>query len=166
MSHPSLDSLSYSVDTYTSVPLPQTPPATLSATLSDIGTSLKELLSVQKQQTALLTELAVIAQRSHYRKAIDLGLWKRSNPELAEFCKRAAGKLERIQSDLLSTITEEVDDNYETMMDSEFMLSEFVDRFGLKFMQLNSLLQILTQLGNAPDIQLHTEPQKVQDRKN
>jgi hypothetical protein len=85
-----------------------------------------------------------------------LGRWKLSHPELAEYCKRAAKKLERIQTDLLSSITEEIETNADVLLDSEFGLNEFVDRFGAKFLQLHSLLQILTQLGSAPDLQVTT----------
>lgn len=114
---------------------------------------MRELLGAQDRQNELLEEL--VSQTSQYqrRKTMELALWKKSHPELAEFCKRAAGKLERVQTDLLASITEEVEYNSETLMESEFGLSEFVDRFGSKFMHLNALLQVLSQLGNAPDIQ-------------
>ena len=162
MTNNPLDSLLYSqVDVYCSVPA-QKP--SVSHSFSEISQSLRELLTVQRQQTELLTELVTQVQRTQHRKAIELGLWKRSNPELAEFCKRASVKLERVQTDLLSTITEEIDENFDTLMDSEFMLSEFVDRFGMKFMHLNSMLHILSQLGNAPDLQFHhSETPKVQN---
>ena len=37
-------------------------------------------------------------------------------------------------------------DNYETLLDGEFMLNEFVDRFGPRLAHLNGLLQVLSQL--------------------
>ena len=114
---------------------------------------LRELVSAQGQQSRLLSELISHISHSHRRKMYDLGMWKQSHPELAEFCRRAAIKLERVQTDLLSTITEEVDDNVDALLDNEYVLGEFVDRFGPKFMHLNGLLQVLSQLGNAPDIQ-------------
>ena len=115
---------------------------------------LSELVSAQDRQTALLEELVSAIAHTQRRRMIELGLWKLSNPELAEYCKGAAKKLERIQTDLLSTITEEIESNSDVLFDSEFGLNEFIDRFGTKFLQLNSLLQILTQLGNAPDVQV------------
>jgi hypothetical protein len=129
---------------------------------SEICGLLRELLAAQGRQNELLEELIVQVNQSHRRKTIELALWKRANPELAEFCRRAAVKLERVQTDLLSTITEEVEYNAETFLDSEFSLNEFVDRFGMKFMHLNTLLQVLSQLGNAPDIQIQqtSEPRK------
>jgi len=121
---------------------------------------LSELVSAQDRQTALLEELVSSIAHGQRRRIVELGLWKLSHPELAEYCKRAAKKLERIQTDLLSTITEEIETNADVLFDSEFGLNEFVDRFGTKFLQLNSLLQILTQLGNAPDLQV--SPQEIQ----
>lgn len=116
---------------------------------------MREMLNGQERQNKLLEGLLAQSSQGHRRRAHDLAMWKRSHPELADFCKRAATKLERVQTDLLSTITEEVEYNSDVLLDSEFGLSEFVDRFGTKFMHLNALLQVLAQLGNAPDIQVH-----------
>ena len=121
---------------------------------------LSELVSVQDRQTALLEELVTSIAHTHRRRLIELGMWKLSHPELAEYCKRSAKKLERIQADLLSTITDEIETNSDVLFDSEFGLNEFIDRFGTRFLQLNSLLQVLTQLGNAPDLQV--SPHEIQ----
>ncbi|MCL2709568.1 MAG: hypothetical protein FWE95_01705 [Planctomycetaceae bacterium] len=121
---------------------------------------LSELVSVQDRQTALLEELVGTIAHSHRRRLIELGMWKLSHPELAEYCKRSAKKLERIQADLLSTITDEIETNSDVLFDSEFGLNEFIDRFGTRFLQLNSLLQVMTQLANAPDLQV--TPHEIQ----
>jgi hypothetical protein len=122
---------------------------------------LSELVSVQDRQTALLEELVSTIAHTQRRRIVELGLWKLSHPELAEYCKRAAKKLERIQADMLSSITEEIETNSDVLFDSEFGLNEFIDRFGTRFLQLNSLLQVLTQLGNAPDLQI--APHEIQN---
>ena len=132
--------------------LPQPIPSTPSSG-SEVCGLLREMIRAQDRQNELLEELVAHSTQMQRRKTLELALWKRANPELAEFCKRAAGKLERVQTDLLSSITEEVEYNSDTLLESEFGLSEFVDRFGMKFMHLNALLQVLAQLGNAPDIQ-------------
>ncbi|MDR2761040.1 MAG: hypothetical protein LBB88_00380 [Planctomycetaceae bacterium] len=123
--------------------------------LSELCLLMRELLAAQDRQNELLEELITQTGQNQRRKTVELALWKRSNPELSEFCRKAAIKLERVQTDLLSTITEEIDSNSESLLESEFCLNEFVDRFGMKFVQLNTLVQVLTQLGNAPDIQIH-----------
>jgi len=159
----SLDLLYTQIDVFPtfSPPKPVSVPSAVTAdNSSQLCGLMRELVSSQDRQTVLLEELIATITNSHRRRAIELGLWKLSNPELAEYCKRAAKKLERVQSDLLATITEDIETNADVLFDSEFGLSEFVDRFGAKFLQLNAILQILTQLGNAPDLQI--PPHEIQ----
>lgn len=124
--------------------------------LSELCVLMREMLHAQDRQNELLEELISQTTQGHRRRSLELALWKRSHPELSDFCRRAADKLERVQTDLLASITEEVEYSADTLLESEFGLSEFIDRFGTKFMHLNALLQVLSQLGNAPDLQFQT----------
>ena len=162
MATTSLDLLYSQIDVFPTFTPPQTasaPAITANDLSPQLYSLLRELVSSQDRQTGLLEELVATFTNSHRRRFIGLGLWKLSNPELAEYCKRAAKKLEHVQNDLLSSITEEIDTNSDVLFDSEFGLNEFLDRYGTKLLQLNSLLQVLTQLGNAPDIQI--PPQEI-----
>ncbi len=47
-------------------------------------------------------------------------------------------------------LTAEVNANYENLMEGEFMLNEFIDRYGPRMAHLNGLLQVLSQLGATP----------------
>jgi len=153
MATTSPDSLYTQIDVFPTFSLPQPVSAPVIADHSpQLCGMLSELVSAQDRQTALLEELVAALTHTHRRRVVELGRWKILNPELAEYCKQAAKKLERIQTDLLSTITQEIETNSDVLLDSEFGLSEFLDRFGTKFLQLNSLLHILAQLGNAPDL--------------
>jgi hypothetical protein len=155
MSTTAFDLLYTQIDVFPTFTPPQpVPEPTVADHSPQLHGLLSELVSSQDRQTALLEELVSSVTQAQRRRGVELGLWKLSHPELAEYCKRAAKKLERIQTDLLSSITEEIDTHVDVLLDSEYGLSEFVDRFGAKFLQLNSLLQILTQLGNAPDLQV------------
>jgi len=156
MATTSLDLLYTQINVFPTFTLPK-PVSTPASTVEhspQLHGLLSELVSAQDRQTALLEELVSTFTHPHRRRFVELGRWKILNPELAEYCKRAAKKLERIQTDLLSTITGEIESNADVLLDSEFGLNEFVDRFGTKFLQLSSLLQILSQLGNAPDLQI------------
>lgn len=139
------------IDVFHSVPYPVESP---SEPFSKLCVLMRQFLVAQSRQNELLEELVSHATQHQRRKTVELGLWKRANPELAEFCKRAAAKLERVQTDLLASITEEVEYQSDALLESEFALNDFVDRFGMKFMHLNALLQVLSQLGNAPDVQI------------
>ena len=141
------------VSQFTVTPSP-VPMIVRSEPIAELCGLMREMISAQDRQNELLEELINQVGQTHKRKLLDLALWKRSNPELAEYCRRAATKLERVQSDLLASIVEEVDSNADVLLDSEFGLSEFLDRFGPKFVHLNGLFQTLAQLGNAPEIQI------------
>jgi hypothetical protein len=58
----------------------------------------------------------------------------------------AAESLGKVQTEFLESLTQEINDNYENLLDGEFMLNEFVDRFGPRMAHLNGLLQVLSQL--------------------
>jgi len=128
------------------------PQTSQQTSLSELCLLMRELISAQDRQNELLEELVeqhVAAQR---QRVFELAAWKQANPQLAKFCKKAADQLGRIQTDYLNNLTEEIDDHFESIRDSEYMLNEFVDRFGPRFVHLNGILQVLVQLGNAPDV--------------
>ena len=46
-------------------------------------------------------------------------------------------------------MTAEIQDNEEYLLEGEYMLNEFVDRFGPRLAHLNGVLQVLAQLGGS-----------------
>ena len=127
-------------------------PASPQAALSDMCYLMQGMLAAQHRHNELLEELVGHITTIHRQRTQELATWKHANPELAKYCKSAADKLGKVQTDLLASITSEVEEEYETFMDSEYMLGDFVDKYGPRFGHLNGLLQVLAQLGNAPDI--------------
>lgn len=111
---------------------------------------LSQIATSQKRQNELLEELIKQTNAVQRQRANELSQWKRANPVLAENCREAAETLGQAQTEFLKTIAEEVSDNGECLVDGEFMLNEFVDRFGPRLAHLNGVLQVLSQLGNAP----------------
>lgn len=109
-------------------------------------------LAAQNRQNDLLCELINQFTAAGRQKAVELSEWKKSNPRLARACKDAAEKLSRIQTEFIDSLSDEIDVNYDVLQDGDFALGEFVDKFGPRIIHLNSLLQVLAQLGNAPDI--------------
>ena len=111
---------------------------------------LHQLLAGQDRQNELLEELVNLLGASQKQRANELGQWKQANPHLAQSCRVAAESLSKIQTEFLGGITQEIGDNYDALIDGEFMLNEFVDRFGPRMAHLNGLLQVLSQLSAAP----------------
>ena len=52
------------------------------------------------------------------------------------------------QTEFLESLTEEIEDQEEHLIEGDYMLNEFVDRFGPRLAHLNGVLQVLAQLGS------------------
>jgi len=113
---------------------------------------LEQLVVGQDRQNELLEEMVEQMGANQRQRSNDLNNWKQANPVLAKRCKAAAEALSQVQTEFLHSLTFEVNDNYENMMDGEFVMNEFVDRFGPRLAHLNGVLQLLSQLssGSAP----------------
>ena len=112
---------------------------------------LRELLAAQDRQNELMEEVATQLNANQRQRANELGQWKQANPGLARNCRIAAEALGKIQTEYLVSLTQEISENFETLRDGEFMLNEFVDRFGPRLAHLNGLLQVLSQLSSSPN---------------
>ena len=107
---------------------------------------LREILTAQDRQNELLEELVTQLSSAQKQRNQELGQWKSANPDLAQNCRVAAETLSRVQTEFLNTLTDEVNSNAEVLLDGNFMLNEFVDRFGPRLAHLNGVLQVLAQL--------------------
>ena len=127
------------------------PPAASGDQQAEQTRLLRELLAGQDRQNELLEELANQLGAAQKQRTSELGQWKQANPYLARRCRAAAEALAKVQTEFLDSLTKAVDDNFETLIDGEFMLNEFVDRFGPRMAHLNGLLQVLSQLSATPN---------------
>ena len=114
-----------------------------------VGAILSQMLAAQTRQNELMEQLIQQMNAAQRQRANELGQWRQANPELARQCRTAAETLGHIQTRFLETVTEEINDNAEVLMDGEFMMNEFVDRFGPRLAHLNGVLQVLSQLSSA-----------------
>jgi hypothetical protein len=126
-------------------PLSSTPPLTGEAEQTRL---LREILKAQDRQNELLEEMVNQFSAAQKQRNQELGQWKTSNPELAQNCRVAAEVLSKVQTEFLNVLTEEVSNNADALTDGEFMLNEFVDRFGPRLAHLNGVLQVLAQLAS------------------
>ena len=118
-------------------------------TAGDLAGVLQQLVAAQDRQNELLEELVEQMGSSQRQRAAELSQWKQANPQLARKCRNAAEKLAKVQSTFLEIVAEEINDNSDCLMDGEFMLNEFVDRFGPRLAHLNGVLQVLSQLSST-----------------
>lgn len=110
---------------------------------------LSQMVTAQNRQNELLEQLINQMNSAQRQRSSELGQWKQANPDLAERCREAAETLGQVQTRFLESVTEEITDNADCLMDGEFMLNEFVDRFGPRLAHLNGVLQVLSQLSSV-----------------
>jgi len=113
---------------------------------------LRQLVAGQQQQNRLLEQLLQQNAAMHQQRAGELQQWKNANPELSRACRRAAETLSEVQTQFLQNLTEEIEDTGEHLVEGEYMLNEFVDRFGPRLAHLNGVLQVLAQLGTGEPV--------------
>lgn len=110
---------------------------------------LRQILVALDRQNELLEEMNTQFTAAQRQRAADLRQWKQANPQLARGCRMASDTLGRVQTEFLQKLTEEVNRDPDAMMDGDFVLNEFVDRFGPRLAHLNGVLQVLAQLGST-----------------
>lgn len=111
---------------------------------------LRDILAAQDRQNELLEELVSQIGATQRQRAAELGEWKQANPHLAQSCRKAAEALSKVQTEFLAGLTDEIRNNFDALYDGDFMLNEFVDRYGPRLAHLNGVLQVLTQLSSLP----------------
>jgi predicted DsbA family dithiol-disulfide isomerase len=121
-----------------------------SADDSEVVPLLQEIVKSQDRQNELLEELLQQMNAAQRQRSNELGQWKQANPYLARRCREAAEALSNVQTEFLRSLTEEITDSADGLMEGEFLLNEFVDRYGPRLAHLNGVLQVLSQLSSVP----------------
>jgi hypothetical protein len=133
------------------------PPPNQAAPAADASVAsvalLRQLVVMQDRQNQLLEQLVQSTVSVQKQRATELQQWKDANPQLSRACRRAAETLARVQAEFLEQLTEEISDGEENLLEGDFMLGEFVDRYGPRLAHLNGVLQVLAQLGSGVPVQ-------------
>ena len=112
---------------------------------------LRDILESQDRSNELLEELISAMGSAQKQRATELNQWKQANSELSKSCREAADGLSQVQVQFLKNMTQEVNDSVEELSESDFMLNEFVDRYGPRLAHLNGVIQVLAQLSAVPN---------------
>jgi hypothetical protein len=127
------------------VPLPDTPPAQPPA--REVAQLLRQLIGLQQEQVGLLKAQAVKEDNGSRWKAF-LARWAEEFPGIGAACKQTVPVLERAYLTLVRELTDRVNATEVGELDDEFVLGEFLDRFGIR---LSQLANIIGQLGPLAD---------------
>ena len=116
---------------------------------------MRQMISIQERQSQMLEQLVQHHLMAQKQRTNELQQWKDANPRLAKACRNAAETLAKVQTNFLEGITDEIADNEENLADGDFVLNEFIDRFGPRMAHLNGVLQVLAQLGSGTPNSAH-----------
>jgi hypothetical protein len=124
---------------------------------SDVGNALiqltKQLIEMQKRQNTLLEQLLQINHQvlqannqANAQRQSEITQWRKANPDLVRSCQSALELLSGVQTEFLKSLTDEVEDQHETLSESEYAFNDFLDRYGPRMAHLNGVLQVLGHL--------------------
>jgi hypothetical protein len=110
---------------------------------------LREVLGAQERSNELLEELVSTMVAQQKQRATELNQWRNAHPALSRACREAAEALTRVQIEYLNRLTDEINETSEDMVEGEFLLNEFIDRYGPRLAHLNGVIQVLAQLSSV-----------------
>jgi hypothetical protein len=109
---------------------------------------LRQLISLQQEQVGLL-KVQLAGQDAGAKWRAFLARWESEFPNIGGACKQALPALERTYLNLVRELTERVNAAESGDLDDEFVLNEFLDRFGIRLGQLGNILSQLAPLADA-----------------
>ncbi len=109
----------------------------------------RQILQSQQQQLELAREAAHVAREQRARQMAELERWQNGHDRVIDRCRESLGQLEQVHSALMGELVEHVADNHENLVDGDFALTDFVDKFGPRLAHLNTMLAILRPLAAA-----------------
>jgi hypothetical protein len=114
----------------------------------EIADLLRQLVGLQHEQIGLL-KAQVAGQDNGSKWRSFLARWEEEFPQIGSACKQALPTLERAYLGLVRELTERVNAAEGAELDDEFVLGEFLDRFGIRLGQLGNILSQLAPLADA-----------------
>lgn len=133
--------MQFVVSTTTAEPIPVSQDPT--AQTADL---LRQILEVQREQLNLQRATAAAHDMNSRWRAF-LARWQQDFPELPEACRNSLPILERTYGALVAELAEHLRNN--DVIDNEFTLGDFLDRYGMRLSQLGNLLSLVAFLAEA-----------------
>jgi hypothetical protein len=128
---------------------PGSQPRAISSSREEQTDLLRDVLNAQERTNELLEDLVGVMATQQKQRASELHQWRNAHPKLATACREAAEALSRVQIEYLDRMTEDINEQSEDMVEGEFVLNEFIDRYGPRLAHLNGVIQVLAQLSSV-----------------
>ncbi|HUR53108.1 MAG TPA: hypothetical protein VMZ71_03180 [Gemmataceae bacterium] len=109
---------------------------------------LRQLLDVQREQVQLL-RAQVAAQDGLAKWRAFLSRWDGEFPNIGGACKEILPALERAYLNMVRELTDRVRAGDRDDLDDEFVMGEFLDRYGIRLGQLGNIISQLSPIADA-----------------
>jgi len=107
---------------------------------------LRQNLEINRQELELTREIVQVNREQRARQMAELERWQNGHQSVLDDGREALGRLEQVHAALIGELAEYVGENHENLIDGDFALSDFVDRFGPRLAHLNTMLAVLRPL--------------------
>jgi hypothetical protein len=134
------------------IPNPQDPVALLHLMVNMQNQSLeiqRQTMELQRQHLELTRELVQVNREQRQRQVAELERWQQGHESVLDACRESLGNLEQVHAALMGELANHVKENYDNLLDGEYALTDFVDRFGPRLAHLNTMLAVLRPLAAA-----------------
>ena len=110
---------------------------------------LRQNLEMSRQELELTREIVQVNREQRARQSAELERWQNGHQRVLDASREALGRLEQVHASLIGEMADYVEENHENLVDGDFALSDFVDRFGPRLAHLNTMLAVLRPLAVA-----------------
>ncbi|WP_165232394.1 hypothetical protein [Aquisphaera insulae] len=111
--------------------------------------TLRQMMEIQRQQLDLSREIVQVNREQRARQGADLERWQQGHEHVLDACKDTLKRLEEVHASLMRDMAYYVEDNHENLLEGDFSLGDFVDKFGPRLAHLNTMLAVLRPLAAA-----------------
>ena len=118
------------------------------APAGEVADLLRQVLDVQRDQLAVLRQQAAQNDGAARWRAF-LARWQDEFPGIGGACKTVLPVVERAYLSLMQELTDRLLDADAEPLENEFVLNEFLDRYGVRLGQLGTVLSQLSPLADA-----------------
>jgi hypothetical protein len=115
---------------------------------SEVGDLLRQMLDVQREQVQLL-KAQVAAQDGLSKWRAFLTRWDGEFPNIGGACKEILPVLERAYLGMIRELTDRLRSGERDDLDDEFVMGEFLDRYGIRLGQLGNIISQLSPIADA-----------------
>ena len=135
---------------YVTPPAVQLPEPALGSGHPELVHLLRQTLDVQREQLAVLRAQAA-AQDGLARWRAFLARWQTDFPDIGLSCKLVLPIVERAYLNLIKELTDRLREE-DGGLDDDYVLGEFLDRYGMRLNQLATILGQLAPLADAAPV--------------